>query len=58
MLISISGNATLVYSRNLNVTPWRSASPATVRLALAPINVPFPPKHAPSAKARHKSVAD
>ncbi len=47
MEISISGNATFRNSTNRNVVPARSASPATTRLADAPISVPLPPRQAP-----------
>ena len=39
-----------------NVIGWPSfaARPATITLALAPINVPFPPRHAPKDKLHHR----
>src|SRR5512147_1397332 len=51
--MSISGKAYLVYVRKRNETPLRSAMPATVRLALAPMRVPLPPRQAPSDNAHH-----
>src|SRR5512132_2115320 len=36
--------------------PLRSAIPATVRLADAPIRVPLPPRHAPSESAHHSGI--
>src|SRR5206468_11888552 len=57
MLINISGNATFRYSTKRNVVPARSASPATTRLADAPISVPLPPRHAPSDRAHHSGTS-
>src|SRR5512147_3182912 len=54
--MSISGKAYLVYVRKRNETPLRSAMPATVRLALAPISVPLPPRQAPSDNAHHSGI--
>src|SRR5215470_18798947 len=47
-LISIIGRANFRKVRKRNGMPARSAMPATVRLALAPISVPLPPRQAPS----------
>src|SRR5215510_16479085 len=47
MLTSIIGNAYFMKVRKRKGMPARSAMPATVRLALAPISVPLPPRQAP-----------
>src|SRR5262249_12364591 len=51
MLMIIIGKASLKKVRKPKETPLRSAIPATVKLALAPIKVPFPPRQAPSDRA-------
>src|SRR5438094_812176 len=55
-LISIRPKACLVYVRNRKSTPFRSAIPATVRLAEAPISVPLPPRQAPNDRAHHSGA--
>src|SRR4030095_466112 len=49
----MSGNAIFRYSTKRNDVPARSDSPATTRFADAPINVPLPPRQAPSDSAHH-----
>ena len=53
MLTNIMGKAYIVYVRNRNGMPLRSAIPATVRFADAPISVPLPPRQAPSESDHH-----
>src|SRR5215467_10146111 len=52
-LISIMGKANFMKVMKRKGMPARSAMPATVRLALAPISVPLPPRQAPSESAHH-----
>src|SRR5882724_3550746 len=53
MLISIIGKASFRKVMKRNGMPARSAMPATVRLAEAPISVPLPPRQAPSDSDHH-----
>src|SRR5258706_2738994 len=55
MLISIIGRACFRKVTKRKGTPARSAMPATVRLALAPISVPLSPRQAPSESVHHSS---
>src|SRR4051794_40190251 len=53
-LTSIIGKAYAVYFMNEKPIPLRSAMPATVRFAEAPISVPLPPRQAPSDRHHHR----
>ena len=46
---SIIGNAISIKGKNRIGCPDLSANPATIKLALAPTKLPFPPRHAPRA---------
>lgn len=50
---SIKGKPTFKYFMNVIGYPSLPAKPATIKLALAPINVPLPPRQAPKAKLHH-----
>ena len=52
----MSGNAISMNGTNRMGCPERSANPATTRFADAPISVPFPPRHAPSASDHHRGI--
>ena len=49
----IIGKATIKYLAKEIFSPWIAAILATTTLALAPISVPFPPRHAPNDNAHH-----
>ena len=49
----IIGKATIKYLAKEIFSPWIAAILATTTLALAPISVPFPPRHAPNDNALH-----
>ncbi len=56
MVKIINGNATLRYLLKCIFCPFSSAIPTAITFALAPIIVPFPPKHAPKDNAHHRGV--
>src|SRR5215510_16382861 len=57
MLAIIMGKASARKVRKRKGTPARSAMPATVRLALAPISVPLPPRQAPSDRDHQSGIS-
>ena len=55
-LTSITGIDQIKNLTNPIGCPSREARPATITFAEAPINVPFPPKQAPSDNAHHTGI--
>ena len=53
----ITGSPAFIKLINVIECPAFSAKPDVTTFAEAPISVPLPPKHAPSAKAHHKIFA-
>ena len=51
---SIKGKPILINAINRMGYPSCAARPATIKLALAPMRVPFPPRQAPRARLHHK----
>ena len=56
MLIIITGMDQIKNLAKLMGLPSRAAMPATITLAEAPINVPFPPRQAPSDNAHQTGI--
>ncbi len=54
---SISGKAASMNGRKRIGWPARSAKPATIRLALAPIRLPLPPRQEPSARDHQSGIS-
>lgn len=54
--MSIIGNPNLKNCANVILNPYCSATPTATTLALAPMIVPFPPRHVPKTNAHTRGV--